>query len=127
MRELGDAMDNELNSVKPVVEEGGMDGARKFIKGKSFQKSSTEHMLISPGRDGSVPLNGLKSSPADPHLSDVNSILDNHRGGGETALTSVNNIIMATSTNGDSDGVDGDAKRPSISNCSSRSSFLTPY
>lgn len=32
MRELGDAMDNELNSVKPVVEEGGMDGARKFIK-----------------------------------------------------------------------------------------------
>lgn len=124
MRELGDAMDNELNSVKPVVEEGGMDGARKFIKGKSFQKSSTEHMLISPGRDGSVPLNGLKSSPADPHLSDVNSILDNHRGGGETALTSVNNIIMATSTNGDSDGVDGDAKRPSISNCSSRSSFF---
>lgn len=50
MRELGDAMDNELNAVKPVVEEGGMDGARKFIKGKSFQKSSTEHMLISPGR-----------------------------------------------------------------------------
>ncbi|CAI4035006.1 hypothetical protein SMKI_12G1430 [Saccharomyces mikatae IFO 1815] len=124
LRELSNTMDSELNAVKSTVEDVGADDARRLIKGKGFQKPSTEHMLISPGRDGSVPLNGLKSSPADPHLSDVNSILDNHRGGDETALTSVNNIIMATSANGDSDYVDGDIKRPSISNCSSRSSFF---
>ncbi|EHN01246.1 YLR072W-like protein [Saccharomyces cerevisiae x Saccharomyces kudriavzevii VIN7] len=125
MRELGGTMDSELNAVRPVVEEDGVDdGRRIIIKGKGCQKPSNEHMLISPGRDGSVPLNGLKSSPADPHLSDVNSILENHRGGDETALTSVNNIIMATSANSDSDGANSDTKRPSISNSSSRSSFL---
>ncbi|CAI1573704.1 hypothetical protein SEUBUCD646_0L01380 [Saccharomyces eubayanus] len=128
MREPGMTMDNELKSVKPLMEEDGVDGARRINKGMGFQKSSTEHLLISPGRDGSVPLNGLKSSPADPHLSDVNSILENSRIGDGTALTSVNNLIMATSANGegdgDGDGADGDSKRPPISNSSSRSSFF---
>ncbi|EJS42793.1 YLR072W [Saccharomyces arboricola H-6] len=123
MRELGGTMDSELNAVKPVVEEDA-DNGRRIIKGRDFQMSSTEHMLISPGRDGSVPLHGLKSSPADPHLSDVNSVLDIPRIGNETALTSVNNIIMATSANSDSDGTDSNAKRPSMSNGSSRSSFF---